>query len=68
MTPVSMLLLIIKPWPFRRWGLDFIGEIHPYSAKGHQFVLVAVDYFTKWVEAVPLKKMTHREVIDFVMT
>jgi hypothetical protein len=31
------------------------------------FVLVATDYFTKWVEAIPLKKMTHREVIDFVL-
>jgi hypothetical protein len=24
---------IIKPWPFRGWGLDFIGEIHPSSSK-----------------------------------
>jgi hypothetical protein len=46
--------------------LDFIGEIHPSLTKGHQFVLVATDYFTKWVEAMPLKKMTHQEVISFV--
>jgi hypothetical protein len=26
---------IVKPWPFRGWGLDFIGEIHPGSSKGH---------------------------------
>jgi transposase InsO family protein len=47
--------------------LDFIGEIHPSSSKGHYFVLVAIDYFTKWTEAVPLKNMTHREVIQFVL-
>jgi transposase InsO family protein len=29
-------------------------------------VLVATDYFTKWTEAVPLKNMTHREVIYFI--
>ena len=43
---------IIKPWPFRGWGLDFIGQINPPSSKGHRFVLVATDYFTKWTEAV----------------
>jgi hypothetical protein len=37
---------IIKPWPFRGWGLDFIGKIHPSSSKGHCFVIVASDYFT----------------------
>jgi hypothetical protein len=51
---------------FQGWGLDFIGEIHPSSSKGHQFVLVATDYFTKWTEAVALKNMTHIEVIEFI--
>jgi transposase InsO family protein len=46
--------------------LDFIGEIHPSSSKGHRFVLVSTDYFTKWTEAVALKNMTHREVIEFI--
>jgi ribonuclease HI len=66
MAPASMLHPIIRPWPFRGWGLDFIGKIHPSSAKGHQFVLVATDYFTKWVEEVSLRNMKHREVIGFV--
>ena len=29
-------------------------------------MLVATDYFTKWTEAVPLKNMTHKEVIEFI--
>jgi hypothetical protein len=29
-------------------------------------VLVAIDYFTKWTKAVPLKNMTHRELIHFI--
>jgi hypothetical protein len=47
-------------------GLDFIGKIHPSSSKGHCFVIVATNYFTKWNEAIPLKNMTHREVIEFI--
>jgi hypothetical protein len=33
---------------------------------GHRFVLVATYYFTKWTEVVPLKNMTHKEVIEFI--
>jgi hypothetical protein len=47
-------------------GLDFVGKIRPPSSKGHCFVIVATDYFTKWTEAIPLKNMTHREVIEFI--
>jgi hypothetical protein len=62
-----MLHPIIRPWPFRGWGLDFIGEVNPTSTKGHRFVLAATDYFTKWVKAIPLKNMTHRELIAFML-
>jgi hypothetical protein len=57
---------IIKPWPFRGWGMDMIGKISPPSSKGHQFILAITDYFTKWVEAVPMKSVTSRDVIQFV--
>jgi hypothetical protein len=66
LAPTGVMNSIVKLWPFRGWGLDFIGEIHPGSSKGHRFILVAIDYFTKWTEAVPLRNMTHREVISFV--
>jgi hypothetical protein len=66
LAPASVMNSIVKSWLFRGWGLDFIGEIHPRSSKGHRFILVATDYFTKWAEAVPLRNMTHREVINFV--
>jgi hypothetical protein len=61
-----MLHHVVKVWQFRGWGLDFIKEVHPLSSKGHRFVLVTTDYFTKWTEAVPLRNMMHREVISFV--
>jgi transposase InsO family protein len=62
-----MLHPIIKSWSFHGWALDFVGQIHPVSSKGHRFVLVAIDYFTKWTKAIPLKNITHREVIHFIL-
>jgi hypothetical protein len=64
--PASALNPIIKPWPFRGWGIDLIGQINPPSRKGHKFVLLATDYFTKWVEAIPLKKVTSENMVEFV--
>jgi hypothetical protein len=64
--PASVMKPIVKPWPIKGWGLDFIEEIHPGSSKGHRFIIVAIDYFTRWTKAVPLRNMTHREVISSV--
>jgi len=36
------------------------------SSKGHKFILVAMDYFTKWVEAILLKTVTSKNMVDFV--
>jgi hypothetical protein len=52
--------------PFRSWGIDLIGQIYPSSSKGHKFILAATDYFTKWVEAVPLKTSTSKDIIAFI--
>nr|ABG65965.1 transposon protein, putative, CACTA, En/Spm sub-class [Oryza sativa Japonica Group] len=63
--PTAVLNPIIKLWPFRGWALDFIGQIYPSSSKEHWFVLVAMDYFTKWAEAVPLENITCTEIPSF---
>jgi hypothetical protein len=42
------------------------GQINPPSSKGHKFVLLATDYFTKWVETIPLKKVTSENMVEFV--
>jgi transposase InsO family protein len=57
---------IIKPWPFRGWGMDMISKINPPTNKGHQFILAITDYFTKWVEAIPMKSVASRDVIKFI--
>jgi len=64
--PASAMNPIVKPWPFQGWAIDLIGQIYPPSSKGHKFILVATDYFTKWVEAIPLRKVTSANMINFV--
>ncbi|PHT97180.1 hypothetical protein BC332_33883 [Capsicum chinense] len=51
-------------WPFVAWGMDVIGPIAPKASNGHRFILVAIDYFTKWVEAVTFKSVTMKAVIE----
>ena len=51
--------------PFQQWGLDFIGEIHPSSSTRHKWILIATDYFTKWIEAIPSRQVTDSIIISF---
>ena len=46
--------------------MDLIEKIHPTSIKWHGFILAAKNYFTKWVEEVPLKKAEHKDVIQYI--
>ncbi|XP_059663595.1 uncharacterized protein LOC132309293 [Cornus florida] len=64
--PAIELQPIIKPWPFRGWAMDLIGKVYPPSSKQHCFIIVATDYFTKWVEAVPMKSVHQEDVIRFI--
>ena len=64
--PAENLHSVIKPWPFRGWALDLIGKVSPPSLKQHCFIIVAIDYFTKWVEAKPMKTVDQYDVIIFI--
>jgi len=46
--------------------MDVVGPISPPSSKGHRFILAITDYFSKWAEAIPLKKVKSSDVIKFV--
>lgn len=48
--------------------LDLIGEIKLASSKSHKYVIVGIDYFKKWVEAVPLTNIYQDTVIDFIQS
>jgi hypothetical protein len=66
MVLASVMNPIIKLWPFRGCGMDMIGKINPPFRKGHQYILVITDYFTKWVEAIPMKSVTSNDVVNFI--
>ncbi|XP_070015161.1 uncharacterized protein [Nicotiana sylvestris] len=48
------------------WGMDVIGPIEPAASNRHRFMLVVIDYFTKWVEAASYKAVTKKVVTDFI--
>ncbi|OMO65001.1 reverse transcriptase [Corchorus capsularis] len=45
---------------------DVIGMITPKASNGHQFILMAIDYFTKWVEAASYPSVTQVVVARFI--
>ncbi|KAL8127958.1 hypothetical protein AgCh_014767 [Apium graveolens] len=58
--PTSTITSLASLWPFAMWGIDLIGEL-PKAKGGVKYAVVAVDYFTKWVEAMPLATITAKE-------
>jgi hypothetical protein len=62
--PSSLTQLIQPTWPLQRWGLDLLGPLPP--AQGNlKYVVVAVEYFSKWIEAKPLATITSVTVQKF---
>ncbi|XP_052312616.1 uncharacterized protein LOC112328848 [Populus trichocarpa] len=64
--PPAPLFNLISPWPFAMWGIDVIGPVNPKASNGHRFILVAIDYFTKWVEANSYAHVTQNVVKRFI--
>ncbi|XP_017411652.2 uncharacterized protein LOC108323671 [Vigna angularis] len=63
--PPEDLHNIVSPWPFAQWGLDIVGPL-PIAKAQNKFLLVAVDYFTKWIEAEPLSVISAQRVQKFI--
>ncbi|XP_041001603.1 uncharacterized protein K02A2.6-like [Juglans microcarpa x Juglans regia] len=59
------LMLIYSPWSFAQWGIDLVGPLPPGKG-GVKFVVVAVYYFTKWVEAEALATITTSNIMRFL--
>jgi hypothetical protein len=51
----QMLQMILPSWPFAVWGLDIMGPF-PHAIGGYRFLYVAIDKFTKWLEATQWSK------------
>src|ERR1041385_3028404 len=56
--PALEVKTIALSWPFATWGLDMVGPLKKSSKGGRTHLLVAVDKFAKWIEAVPITSST----------
>ena len=59
--PLNPILIVDL---FYVWGIDFVGPFPMYF--GYSYILVGVDYVSKWVEAIPCKHNDHRVVLKFL--
>ena len=55
----------MAPWPLAQWRLDILGPF-PLGTRQMKFLVVGIDYFTKWVEAEPLVSITQQNFKSFV--
>jgi hypothetical protein len=54
-------------WPFTIWGIDIVGVL-PRAPRGFRFLFIAIDTFTKWVEAMPVVNITQDISIKFLQS
>lgn len=60
------MMPVVNPCPFSQWGIDIVGPF-PKSKNQAQFIVVAVDYATKWIEAKSLARIREKEMVEFLM-
>ncbi|WZZ35213.1 hypothetical protein YC2023_018614 [Brassica napus] len=65
--PPEYLKSISSPWPFRKWGMDIVGKF-PMAPGQKVFLLIVIDYFSKWIEAEALSKITDLQIRKFIWT
>ena len=56
---------MVSTWPFAVWGIDLISPL-PMARLVFKYVVVTVDYFTKWAEAKLPTTISNKMVQDFV--
>jgi hypothetical protein len=56
--------LIAPSWPLQRWGINIVGKLTPVMGN-YTLAVVAVEYFTKWIEAKPLTNMSSASIKKF---
>ena len=59
--------LVIADGPFEKWGIDAMGPL-PRTKNGKLYILVAIDYMTRWVEAQSVARVNEKTVSRFVYT
>ncbi|XP_026377746.1 uncharacterized protein LOC113272052 [Papaver somniferum] len=63
--PSMDLKSVLSPWPFSKWGVDIVGPLRDGTGQ-RKYLIVATDYFTKWVEASALRHIRDHDVFTFL--
>ena len=61
-----MLNSLSSLWPFVAWGIDIIGEIRLNTSNGNKYIVVAIDYFSRWIEAESFGTLKARQMAKFI--
>ena len=51
---------------FTHWSIDFVGPFPPDAVTGHRFVIVAVEWVTRWAEAEVVADATASTAAEFI--
>ncbi|XP_031127678.1 uncharacterized protein LOC116029775 [Ipomoea triloba] len=62
--PATFYTPVTTAIPFAKWGVDLLGPL-PQAPGRHKYCIVAIDYFTKWMEVEPLERSQNTNVADF---
>src|SRR6266498_3499457 len=61
----NIIHLIPAKAPFQRIGIDIVGPLM-ITRRGNRYIVMAMDYFTKWPIAKALKEVTAKAISKFI--
>ena len=61
----EVLNLLTSPWSFALRGMDIVGSL-PFTIAQKRLLLVATDYFSKWVEVEAYASIKDKDVSKFI--
>ncbi|GJY48845.1 reverse transcriptase domain-containing protein [Tanacetum coccineum] len=64
-SPQQNLIPITSSWTFYKWGIDIAGPFSEGPGRV-KFLIVAIDYFIKWIEAKPVATITGNQIKKFM--
>ncbi|GKG43053.1 reverse transcriptase domain-containing protein, partial [Tanacetum coccineum] len=62
--PKADMILVKLAWLFIKWGMDIVGPLSE-GPRRVKYLIVAINYFTKWMEAKPVATITGKQIVNF---
>jgi hypothetical protein len=59
-----VIQLLPPVWPFTRWGIDIVEQL-PTAPDNYKYAIVAMEYFSKWIEARAVRRITSQVIQNF---